>query len=56
MVKITEAILRDENSVLTVSTLVDEYYGISDVCLSIPVVLNANGIITKYIQVKTPRI
>lgn len=44
LVRIVGSILRDENSVLTVSTLVDNYYGISDVCLSIPVVLNRNGV------------
>ncbi|MFP4070747.1 MAG: L-lactate dehydrogenase [Desulfovibrionales bacterium] len=44
MVRITEALLRDENSILTVSTLVDGYYDIRDVCLSIPAVLNRNGV------------
>ena len=44
LVRITGSILRDENSVLTVSTLVDDYYDIRDVCLSIPVILNRNGI------------
>lgn len=44
LVRIAGSILRDENSVLTVSTLVDNYYDIGDVCLSIPVILNQNGI------------
>lgn len=44
LVKIVESILRDENSVLPVSTLVDNYYDITDLCLSIPVILNRNGI------------
>ncbi len=44
LVRIVEAILRDENSVLTVSTLIDGYYDIRDVCLSIPTVLNLNGV------------
>jgi L-lactate dehydrogenase len=44
LVRIVGSILRDEDSVLTVSTLVDDYYGISDVCLSIPVILSRNGI------------
>lgn len=44
LVRIIGSILRDENSVLTVSTLVDDYYDINDVCLSIPVILNRNGI------------
>jgi L-lactate dehydrogenase len=44
LVRIVGSILRDENSVLTVSTLLDGYHGISDVCLSIPVILNRNGV------------
>ncbi len=44
LVRIVGSILRDENSVLTVSTLIDGYYDISDVCLSIPVILNRNGV------------
>jgi L-lactate dehydrogenase len=44
LVRIVSSILRDENSVLTVSTLVDNYYRISDVCLSTPVILNQNGV------------
>ncbi|AEE95701.1 L-lactate dehydrogenase [Mahella australiensis] len=41
--RITEAILRNENSVLTVSTLVEDYYGIKDVCLSLPNIVNEHG-------------
>ncbi len=44
LVKIVASILRDENSVLPVSTLIDDYYGINDVCLSIPCVVNRNGV------------
>lgn len=44
LVRIVGSILRDENSVLTVSTLLDGYYGISDVCLSVPVILNGSGV------------
>ena len=44
MVRITEAILRNENSILSVSTLVDGLYNIRDVCLSVPAVLNRNGV------------
>ena len=39
-----ECILGDENSVLTVSTLVKGHYGITDVCLSLPAVINSRGI------------
>ena len=44
LVRITEAILRDENSVLPVSTLVNEYYGVDDVCLSLPSIVNRKGV------------
>ncbi len=44
MVRVTEAIMRNENSIMTVSTLVDDLYDIRDVCLSIPTVLNRNGV------------
>ena len=42
--RIVESILRDESSVLPVSALIDNYYDITDLCLSIPVILNRNGI------------
>jgi L-lactate dehydrogenase len=44
LVRIVGSILRDENSVLTVSSLIDGYYGINDVCLSIPAILNRHGV------------
>jgi L-lactate dehydrogenase len=44
LVRIVESILRDENSVLTVSTLLDGHYDVSDVCLSVPAILNGNGV------------
>ncbi len=44
LVRITASLLRDENSVLTVSTLIDNYYKIEDVCLSVPAVLNRSGL------------
>jgi L-lactate dehydrogenase len=50
LVDITSSILRNENTILTVSTLVDGFYGIRDVCLSIPVLLNANGV-TKIVNI-----
>ena len=33
-----------ENSVLTIPSLIDGYYGIGDVCMSLPAVLSQNGI------------
>lgn len=44
LVRITEAILRDENSILPVSTLIKNYYDIYDVCLGLPSVVNKNGV------------
>jgi len=46
LVRITEAILRNENSILTVSSLLDGQYGIKDVCLSVPCVVGDNGVKT----------
>jgi L-lactate dehydrogenase len=42
--RIVEAIVRDENSILTVSSLMEGQYGISDICLSVPTIVNRNGI------------
>lgn len=42
--RIVEAIVRDENSILTVSSLLEGQYGIDDVCLSVPTIVNRNGI------------
>jgi len=44
LVKITRSILRNENSILPVSTLITDYYGINDVCISIPSIVNKNGV------------
>ncbi|MBN1816225.1 MAG: L-lactate dehydrogenase [Sedimentisphaerales bacterium] len=44
LVRITEAILRDENSVLTVSAMLEGEYGLTDICLSVPCVIGRNGI------------
>jgi L-lactate dehydrogenase len=46
LVRIVEAVLRDENSILPVSTLIHDYYGINDVCLSMPSIVNRNGVET----------
>ncbi len=42
--RIVEAIVRDENSILTVSSFMNGQYGISDICLSLPSVVDRNGI------------
>lgn len=42
--RIIEAVLRDEDRVLPVSSLLHDYKGVSDVCLSVPSIVNANGV------------
>jgi L-lactate dehydrogenase len=42
--RIIEAILDDEKSVLTVSSYIERFEGISDVCLSLPAVVGRDGI------------
>lgn len=42
--RIVDAILRNENSILTVSSLLEGQYGLNDVCLSLPTVVNRKGI------------
>ncbi len=43
LLRITTAIIRGENSALTVSTLLQGEYGLSNVCLSVPTIVNHNG-------------
>jgi L-lactate dehydrogenase len=42
--KILEALLHDENRVLPVSSLLENYRGISDVCLSVPCIVSREGV------------
>lgn len=44
LVRIIEAIVRNENSVLTVSGMVNGRHGLSDIALSLPSVINRQGI------------
>ena len=44
LVRITQAILNNENAVLPVSSLITDYLGISDVYLSVPSILNRAGV------------
>ena len=44
LVRLTKAILQNENSVLTVSAYLDGEYGQSDVYVGVPAVVNRNGI------------
>jgi L-lactate dehydrogenase len=43
LLRIVEAILRDQNTVFSVSTLMTGQYGVSDVCLSLPTTINRQG-------------
>lgn len=42
--KILEALVNDENRVLPVSSLLSDYHGISDVCMSVPSIVNRGGV------------
>jgi L-lactate dehydrogenase len=42
--RILEAVLHDENRVLPVSSLLSDYHGIDDVCLSVPSIVNRHGV------------
>lgn len=44
LVRITGAILRGQSTILSVSTLLESEFGISDVCLSVPCVVSSNGV------------
>jgi L-lactate dehydrogenase len=44
LMRIVEAILRDQSTVLSVSSLIEDYYGVSDVCLSLPTVVDRGGV------------
>jgi L-lactate dehydrogenase len=49
--RIVGAIMGDENSVLTVSSVLDGNYGIKDVALSLPCIVNRNGI-GRYLNIR----
>ncbi len=44
LVRIVEAILRDQGSVLSVSSLIENYYDINDIFLSLPTVVDRGGV------------
>lgn len=44
LIGITAALLRDQNTVFSISTLIRDYCGIDDVCLSLPAILNRSGV------------
>lgn len=44
LMRITQAILRHQSTVLSVSSLINDYCGISDICFSLPTVVDGGGI------------
>jgi L-lactate dehydrogenase len=44
LVRITQAVINDENAILPVSSLIHDYYGVNDVYLSVPAVVNKAGV------------
>jgi L-lactate dehydrogenase len=46
-----EAVLRDQSTVLSVSSLIHDYYDLNDVCFSLPTVIDRGGI-QKVIKLK----
>ena len=42
--KIVHSVLSDQNEVLALSTYLENYHGVSDVCLSVPVIVNRDGV------------
>jgi L-lactate dehydrogenase len=44
LLTIVEAILRDQHTVLTVSSLMTGQYGVSDLCISLPTIVGAGGV------------
>jgi len=44
--RIVEAVLKDERRILPVSSLLDGQYGLHDVCLSLPTVVDRRGIVS----------
>ncbi|MDD4955424.1 MAG: L-lactate dehydrogenase [Candidatus Omnitrophica bacterium] len=44
LTRITSAVLKDENSILPVSSFVDNYYDVGDVYISVPAIVDKRGI------------
>jgi L-lactate dehydrogenase len=42
--RICEAIARDEKSILSISSLMEGQYGLTDICLSMPAIVGADGV------------
>jgi L-lactate dehydrogenase len=44
LMRITQAVLRNQKTVLSVSSLIDDYYGLGDVCFSLPTIVDRGGV------------
>jgi L-lactate dehydrogenase len=44
LMRLVEAILRDQHTILSISSAITGAYGISDVCLSLPTIVNRGGV------------
>ena len=44
LMRITQAILRNQSTVLSASSLINDYYGIGNVCFSLPTVIDRGGV------------
>lgn len=44
LMRITQAILRNQRTVLSVSSLIRDFHGLSDVCFSLPTVIDRGGV------------
>ena len=44
LMRITQAILHNQSTVLSTSSLINDYYGIGDVCFSLPTVIDRGGV------------
>lgn len=44
LMRITQAILRNQRTVLSVSSLISDYYGFDNVCFSLPTVIDRGGV------------
>ena len=44
LMRITQAILRNQRTVLSVSSLISDYYGLGNVCFSLPTVIDRGGV------------
>jgi L-lactate dehydrogenase len=44
LMRITQAILRDQSTVLSISSLINDYHGLTNVCFSLPTVVDRGGV------------